>query len=147
MNQKEDMRPPKAVRYAGILGILEGVAGLIYAAAQIIHQAVSGPVSDIVVEKEGSKTLVEGFMGYGTAAFLIIIFGAVAVAGYFMYKGRAWGRGPVTMLQMFCFVFAYYLWGAGQYIALVVVLIIGFIGLGLVFNRQAVEWAASKYRR
>ncbi|MDO4910248.1 MAG: hypothetical protein Q3972_00705 [Corynebacterium sp.] len=137
--------PPRTVRLAGILGMAQGGVGILYAIAQIVHQAMNGPVSDVVVEDSAWSGLVTGGMGYGTAAFFLIIFGTVALAGFFLYRGKRWGRGPVVMIQFFSFVIAYYLYDAGQLLAIIPVMIIGLIGLGLLMNREAVEWAAGSY--
>ncbi|MDO4908665.1 MAG: hypothetical protein Q3962_02275 [Corynebacterium sp.] len=137
--------PPAPVRYAGILGMLEGLVGIIYAIAQVIHQATHGPVSDLVVENGGSASFIQGGLGYANAIFLIIIFGAVGLGGLFLFRGKRWGRGPVFCANLFAFVLAYFLYGAGQYIIMVIAIIVGLIGLGFLLNKQAVSWAAARY--
>lgn len=119
-------QPPMVVRYAGIYGIIQGVVGVIYGLVLVIREA--GGVHD------------PGISGYATAAWFLILFGAIVVCGIFLYRGRAWGRGPIVMLQICLMPVAYYMFTSGRPELAVPTILILVLGLVLLFNPTAVNW-------
>ena len=90
--------PPEPVRWAGVLGIGESLAGIAYAVFLVVYNAFFSHDVGAVFSEQGRGPL----LGYGTAVFFFVIFGVVAFAGVNMLRGKRWGRGPVIMLQMCC---------------------------------------------
>lgn len=83
--------------------------------------------------------------GYGTALWFIVIFGGVGVAGWGLTRGKRWGRAPVAMLNMLLLPVAWYMYSSSRPELAIPTVIIALIGLVLLFNPAAVNWAASKY--
>ncbi|AWT25612.1 MULTISPECIES: hypothetical protein [Corynebacterium] len=135
-NSAGESRPlvlPPSVRYAGWLGIIEGAVGLAVAVVMIVRE-LNG------FHDEGAK-----ISGYGTALWFIIFGGVVAVAGWFLKDGRRWGRGPVAMVSMILVLVSYYMFTSGRPELGVPTVLVGLVGLALLFNPSAVEWAARRY--
>lgn len=126
---------PPSVRYAGWLGMIEGGIGLIIAIVLIAREANG-------FHDEAAK-----ISGYGTALWFVIFGGVVAAAGWFLRDGRRWGRGPVAMTNMILVLVSYYMFTSGRPELGIPTVIIGLIGIALMFNPSAVEWAAKRYTR
>lgn len=126
-------QPPTVVRSAGILGMIQGLAGLVFAAVLIVREA------------RGFHDPAAVISGYGTALWFILIFGAVLLAGFFLYSGRRWGRGPVVMLQLCLLGVAYYMFTSDRLELAIPTAIMAIAGLVLLFNTAAVHWAATGY--
>ncbi|MBC2682083.1 hypothetical protein [Corynebacterium anserum] len=125
--------PPPAVKLAGILGLIQGGAGIGFGIILIIREANGFHDPGAVIS------------GYGTAAWFLFFFGAVALAGYFLSTGRKWGRGPVVMLQLCLLGVAYYMFTSGRPDLGVPTALMAALGLILLFSPQAVDWAATRY--
>ncbi|WP_312096996.1 hypothetical protein [Corynebacterium dentalis] len=124
---------PPVVRYAGILGMLQGVAGLAFAAFLVFREATGFHDPGAVIS------------GYGTAVWFVIIFGAVLIAGWFLFSGKKWGRGPVVMLQLCLLGVTYYMFTSGRPELGIPTGVMCVVGLALLFNPVAVHWAATRY--
>ena len=133
--------PPEPVRWAGMLGIGESLAGIAYAVFLVVYNAFFSHDVGAVFSEQGRGPL----LGYGTAFFFFVIFGVVAFAGVNMLRGKRWGRGPVIMLQMLLLPIAYYIFSAGQWLWAIPVGVIALVGLGLSFHRRSLAWAAQTY--
>ena len=127
--------PPAVVRYAGVLGMLQGLAGLAFAGLLIFREANGFHDPGAVIS------------GYGTAAWFVVIFGAVLVAGWFLYNGRKWGRGPVVMLQLCLLPVSYYMFTSSRLELALPTALMAALGLFLLFNPAAVHWAATRYEQ
>ncbi len=133
--------PPEPVRWAGVLGIGESLAGIAYAVFLVVYNAFFSHDVGAVFSEQGRGPL----LGYGTAVFFFVIFGVVAFAGVNMLRGKRWGRGPVIMLQMLLLPIAYYIFSAGQWLWAIPVGVIALVGLGLSFHPRSLAWAAQTY--
>lgn len=125
--------PPTPVRWAGVLGMLQGVMGVAFAIVLIVREANGFHDPGAVIS------------GYGTAAWFIFFFGAILIAGFFLFTGRKWGRGPVVMLQLCLLGVSYYMFTSGRPELGTPTAIMALAGLILLFNPRAVDWAATNY--
>lgn len=128
-----DSRPPASVRWAGMLGMAQGAVGILFGVLLVVREAQG-------FHDPGAK-----ISGYGTAAWFFAIFGAVAAAGWFLFRGKGWGRGPVAMLQMILLLISYYMFTSGRPELGVPTALLSIVGLVLLFNPQAVAWAATRH--
>ncbi|WP_297004302.1 hypothetical protein [uncultured Corynebacterium sp.] len=124
---------PRSIRVAGWLGLAEGGVGLIIAVVMIVRELNGVHDDDVVIS------------GYGTAAWFIIFGGVVALAGWFLRNGRRWGRGPVAMTNMILVLVSVYMFSSGRIDLGLPTVLVGVVGLGLLFNADAVDWAARRY--
>lgn len=115
--------------------------GLAYAILLIVRDASGERDSSLVYETADANTHV----GFGTAFFFILIFGATLAGGILMIRGAKWGRGPTIMLQMILLLNCYFMVQAGQWLLAAAVAISCVIGLAMLFSGPAVAWAAERY--
>lgn len=115
--------------------------GLAYAVF-LIFREITGQHDYGTVTSDGSGSL---FVGYGTAAFFIVVFGTVAAAGLALRRGRRWGRGPVVILQMLLLPVSWYILSAGLIVPALVVAACALFGLYLTFNGRSLSWAAGVF--
>ncbi|WKD61784.1 hypothetical protein CCICO_08880 [Corynebacterium ciconiae DSM 44920] len=132
---------PAPIRWAAILGGIEGLAGIGYGLFLIIRDVLGYRDDSAVFEDELRADL----LGFGTGVVFLIFFGAVFAAAIVLARGKRWGRAPILMLNMLLIPIAFYIHGGGHTPLAIAVGIVGFIGLGLLFNGVAVRWAASQY--
>ncbi|MFC2668036.1 MAG: hypothetical protein ACFN1A_03220 [Corynebacterium matruchotii] len=137
----EKLRPPAVVRWAAIIAIIQSAIGLGFAIILIVREATGQTDPNLVYESAHANR----WVGYGTAVFFIIIFGAVAAGAMMMFTARRWGRGPVIMLELFLLVAATYMFNAQQYSLSLATAASALLGLGLLFNPRAISWAAQHY--
>ncbi|MGJ0184536.1 hypothetical protein [Corynebacterium glyciniphilum] len=135
---------PPSVRWAGWIGMAEGIAGLAFAVYLVIG-AVRGD-EDTTAQFAGAGAESIGY-GWGTAAWFGFFGGVIAVAGWCLSTGRRWGRGPVAMLQLFLVLISVYMFSSGRPELGAPTAALGVVGLALMFNPSAVEWAARRYGR
>lgn len=135
------MTLPSTVKWAGYVGLIEGAVGLIAAIVMVIQTARGHGDGDAKVE----GVLASWGSGYGTALWFVIIFGAVAAAGWALTRGKRWGRAPVAMLNMLLLPVAWYMFSSSRPDLGTPTLLVSLVGLGLIFNPAAVSWAASRY--
>jgi hypothetical protein len=132
---------PSTVKWGGIIGIVQSCIGIAYACVLIFRELTGQHDPSIVYETDNANT----WVGYGTAVFFLIVFGAVITGCITMMRGRKWGRGPVIMLNMILLLITYYIFSAGQVFWAVVVGISALACLGLLFSPRSLHWAASNY--
>lgn len=132
---------PRTVKWAGFVGILQGALGIIAALVMIIQTAQGASAGDAEIH----GIFGAGVSGYGTAAWFIIIFGAVLAAGIGLTQGKRWGRAPVAMMSMLLLPVAWYMYSSGRIELAIPTTLIGLIGLVFLFNKEAISWAATKY--
>ncbi|WP_439099010.1 hypothetical protein, partial [Corynebacterium heidelbergense] len=126
--------PPPPVRWAGILGMLEGLAGVLFGIFLVIREAQG-------FHDPGAK-----ISGYGTALWFFFVCGAVLAAGVFLYRGSFWGRGPIVFFQLCLLGVAYYMFRSGALHLGVPTALFAIVGLGLLFNPRSVDWAATRHK-
>lgn len=124
--------------------MLEGGVALAFALYLILWEASDHADSGAVIVGSGSEKW--GY-GYGTAIWFIVMGGVIAVAGWFLRTGRRWGRGPVVLANMLLVLVSYYMFTSGRPELGVPTVIVGLVGLGLLFNPTSVDWAARRYDR
>lgn len=124
---------PPSIRYAGWLGLVEGLVGVIVGVIMVVRE-LNG------FHDEGAE-----ISGYGTALWFFIFGGIIALAGWFLKDGRRWGRGPVVMTNLIFILISYYMFTSGRPELGIPTALVGLVGLGLLFNASAVEWAARRY--
>ncbi|MGB3444273.1 MAG: hypothetical protein WBA97_36500 [Actinophytocola sp.] len=121
---------PKTVRGAGLLVVLQGLVGVVFAVALLIR-ALSGA--------ETISNL------YGQAAYFVVLGGAVLGCGVALFLGKRGVRGPITVIQILLLGVAWYAIGPsdrpgyGIPVAAVSVLV-----LSLLFNVKARVWAEDR---
>jgi hypothetical protein len=121
---------PKTVRGAGLVVVLQGLAGVVFAVALLIR-ALSG------AETVGNL--------YGEAAYFAVLGGAVLGCGVALFLGRRGVRGPITVIEILLLGVAWYAMGPsdrpeyGLPVAGLSVLV-----LYLLFNEKARVWAEDR---
>ena len=121
---------PKTVRGAGLLVVLQGLVGVVFAVALLI-KAFSG------AETIGNL--------YGEAAYFAVLGGAVLGCGIALFLGKRGVRSPVTVIQILLLGVAWYAFGPsdrpeyGLPVAALSVLV-----LYLLYNVRAREWAEDR---
>ena len=123
--------PPAAVRRAGAVVALEGIAGLVVAVVLVVRGLV-GADQHIV-------------SGYGTAAWFAIVGGGVLTSGWALWTGRRWGRGPAVFAQLLLLPVAWYIAvGSHQWLYGVPIGAVALAALALLFSPSALQWAAGQ---
>ncbi|MGB3301828.1 hypothetical protein [Gordonia sp. (in: high G+C Gram-positive bacteria)] len=118
---------PSTLRWAGFATAAQGALGLIVAVVLIVREAAGHHEAAI--------------SGYGTAAWFIVIGGAVAAGGMALTRGKRWGRGLSLMAQILLLPVAYTLiTGSGLPQVGVPVAIIALAILALLFAPASVTW-------
>jgi hypothetical protein len=121
--------PPSTVRGAGLIVVLQGVAGLAVAAVLLVRR-IAGADQHAV-------------NGLGTAAWFLLVGGAVLAGGWALVTGRRWGRGLAVFTQLLLLPIAWYLTGGSNQPAFGIPLgIVALTALVLLFTPAAVRWAA-----
>jgi hypothetical protein len=121
---------PKTVRGAGLLVVLQGLAGVAFAVALLIRAF------------SGERTI--GNL-YGEAAYFAVLGGAVLGCGVALFLGRRGVRGPVTVIEILLLGVAWYATGPsgrpgyGIPVAVLCVLV-----LYLLYNAGARVWAEDR---
>ena len=121
---------PTTVRGAGLLVVLQGLVGVVFAVALLVR-AFSG------AETIGNL--------YGEAAYFAVLGGAVLGCGVALFLGKRGVRGPITVIEILLLGVAWYAIGPsdrpeyGIPVAAVSVLV-----LYLLFNVKARVWAEDR---
>jgi hypothetical protein len=117
---------PAAVRVAGVLTALQGLAGIAFAVALVVR-AFGGAEST-------GKVL-------GEAGYFVVLCGGVLAAGIALVLGRRWARTPSIVVQLLLLGVAWYMYGPsgrqliGSLIGLYVVVVIA-----LLFTNPVRRW-------
>lgn len=109
-------------------------------------QGIAGVLAAVVYVVTGIRGGDEpGLNMFGTAAYFVIIGGAVLAAGRALWTGRRWGRGVAVFAQLLLLPVAWYLAvGSGQWIYGIGVAIVALITLVLLFSPSAVQWLSAQ---
>lgn len=119
---------PPVVRGSGVVVLLEGVAGLLFAVALVI----------------GGIRGADAKVAYGTAGWFLLAGAAVTAAGWALWRGRRWGRGLAVFVQLLLLLGAAYpmLSGSHRPEFGIPVGVVALLTLGLLFSPQTLSWAA-----
>ena len=123
------MTRPPAVRYAGALVAVEGVAALVMCVVLVIR-GLSGADQSIV-------------SGYGTALWFLLIGSGVVTGGWALISGRRWGRGIAVPTNLLLLPVAWYVFSSHHQVYGVLVAALAVLVLALMFSPPAVQWVAS----
>jgi hypothetical protein len=125
---------PPAVRGAGWIVVLQGVAALVVAAVLVVR-GLAGADQHVV-------------NGLGTAVWFAVVGGAVLAAGYALIGGKRWGRGLGVFTQLLLLPVAWYLAVGSHQPAFGIPLgIVALTVLVSLFSPAAVRWAAGGDQR
>jgi len=125
---------PSAVRGAGFIVAVQGVAALVVAAALAVR-GFAGADQHVV-------------NGLGTAIWFVLVGGAVLAAGRALVVGKRWGRGLGVLTQLLLLPVAWYLAVGSHQPAFGIPLgIVALTALILLFSPAAVRWAAGGDQR
>ena len=125
---------PAAVRGAGLLVVVQGVAALVLAAVLVVR-GIAGADQRVV-------------NGVGTAVFFVLVGAVVLAAGRALMVGKRWGRGLAVITQLLLLPVAWYLTvdshrpGFGIPAGVVALAV-----LGLLFSPAGLRWAAGGDQR
>jgi peptidoglycan/LPS O-acetylase OafA/YrhL len=123
------IRLPAAVRRAGVVVALEGVAALVVA------------VVLVVLGFSGGNPRV----AFGTAGWFVLVGGGVLAAGLALWTGRRWGRGLAVLAQLLLLPVAWYMAvGSHRPEFGVPVALVALGALVLLFSPSALRWAAGQ---
>jgi glucose dehydrogenase len=118
---------PATVRRAAVLVAIEGIAGMLAAVVYVVSGIRGGDEP--------------GLNMFGTAAYFVIIGGAVLAAAWALWTGRRWGRGVAVFAQLLLLPVAWYLAvGSGQWIYGIGVAVVALVALVQLFSPSAVQW-------
>ncbi|MFC9787755.1 hypothetical protein [Rhodococcus sp. NPDC127528] len=124
--------PPTTVRVAGVLVALEGAVAVGYAVFLVIR---------VLLGYDQSVA-----SGYGTAAWLVILGGAVLAAGLALFLGRRWGRTIAVVAQLLLLPFVWsLLTGSHQPLLGVAFGVVVVPALVLLFSTPTSRWMAQAY--
>ncbi|WP_067817527.1 hypothetical protein [Nocardia inohanensis] len=122
---------PGTVRGAGALVALEGAVGLIVAIVLLIR-AIGGADQHVV-------------NGYGTAAYLAILAGAVLAAGIGLLRGKRWPRAIGVLANLLLVPVAWYMLTSSQPLFGVPLGLVAIAALVLLFAPASNRWMAAGY--
>lgn len=124
---------PAAVRGAGLLVVVQGLAALVVAVVLLVR-GVAGADQRVV-------------NGLGTAAFFVLVGAVVLAAGRALAVGKRWGRGLAVITQMLLLPVAWYLTVDSQRPGFGIPAgVVALTVLGLLFSPAGVRWAAGDQR-
>lgn len=135
---------PSGIIRVGYLAMVQGAIGIALGIWAAVHQMMAGSNTGLEIA-DPAKEGIMSTIGYGTAVFLLIVFGAIAAGGWALTTGRRWGRAPVVMMELFTLPIAYYMIKAGHPLWALPVGVSGLVGLAWLFNGRSVEWAAKGF--
>jgi hypothetical protein len=117
---------PAAVRVAGVLTALQGLAGLAFAVALVVR-AFGGAEST-------GKVL-------GEAAYFAVLCAGVLAAGIGLVLGRRWARTPSIVVQLLLLGVAWYMYGpSGQQLIGSLIGIYSVVAVVLLFTNPVRRW-------
>jgi hypothetical protein len=117
---------PMAVRVAGVMTALQGLAGLAFAVALVVR-AFSGAEST-------GKVL-------GEAGYFAVVCAGVLSAGVGLVLGRRWARSPSIVVQLLLLGVAWYVYGpSGQQLVGSLIGIYVVVVIALLFTNPVRRW-------
>lgn len=119
------------MRAAGALVALEGAVGVVVAIVLLLR-AATGADQHVV-------------NGYATAAWLIILAGAVLAAGIGLLRGKRWGRSIAVIAQLLLLPPSWYMLTSHQAGYGIPLGVVAIIAVGLLFAPASVRWMAAGY--
>lgn len=120
---------PTAVRRAGLIVVVQGVAALVVAVVLVVR-GIAGADQHVA-------------NGLATAGWFVLVGAGVIAAGRALIVGRRWGRGLAVITQLLLLPVAWYLaMGSHQPGFGIPAGVVALIVLGLLFSPAAVRWAA-----
>ncbi|MEU0541859.1 hypothetical protein [Nocardia sp. NPDC005978] len=119
------------MRAAGALVTVQGAVGVIVALVLILR-AATGADQHVV-------------NGYATAAWLIILAGAVLAAGLGLLRGQRWGRSIAVIAQLLLLPPAWYMLTSHQPGYGIPLGISAIVALGLLMAPASSQWMAAGY--
>ena len=120
---------PAAVRGAGLIVAVQGVAALVVAAVLVVR-GVAGADQRVV-------------NGLGTAVWFVLVGSVVLAAGRALMLGKRWGRGLAVVTELLLLPVAWYLAvGSHQPAFGIPVGVVALTVLILLFSPAAGRWAA-----
>ena len=120
---------PGAVRGAGLIVAVQGVAALVMAAVLVVR-GIAGADQRVV-------------NGLGTAVWFVLVGGVVLAAGRALVVGKRWGRGLAVVTQLLLLPVAWYLTVGSHRPAFGIPAgVVALTALILLFSPAAVRWAA-----
>lgn len=122
---------PGTVKAAGALVALEGAAGVIVAIVLTVR-AATGSDQHVV-------------NGYGTAAWLAILAGAVLAAGIGLLRGKRWGRAIAVIANLLLLPPAWYMITSHQPGFGIPLGVLALAALVLLFAPASSQWMAAGY--
>ena len=124
---------PRTVRIAGVLTILQAVAGLVFVVALLIRSTAA--------DLGGVGTL-DRSSTYGEAGYFGVLSLAVLAAGVGLFRGKHWSRTPALLLQLLLLGAAWYALGpSGQPLIGFAIGVPAIAVLCFMFNREGRAWA------
>ncbi|MFD4182992.1 hypothetical protein [Rhodococcus sp. NPDC058514] len=130
--QSSRPRPPATIRWAGALVTLQGAVAVGIALVLVIRGLLG---------HDQTAT-----SGYGTAAWFVILGGAVLAAGIALITGRRWGRTIAVLAQLLLLPVAWSLLTASHQTAYGVLLgAVVIAALVLLFSSPSSRWMADEY--
>lgn len=122
------VRSPAAVRGAGLIVAVQGVAALVVAAVLVVC-GLAGADQRVV-------------NGLGTGIWFALVGGGVLAAGCALVAGQRWGRGLGVFTQLLLLPVAWYLAvGSNQLTFGIPLGVVALTALLLLFSPAAVRWA------
>ncbi|WP_018296156.1 hypothetical protein [Corynebacterium lubricantis] len=131
---------PATVKWAAIISLVQMVAAFIYAGLQIYWEASGTQHSSLESASQNTQ-----YVGYGTAIFIILVFGAMGAAAYSMLSGKVWGRGLIVLMQFILLGVAYFMFSGGAILLAIATGLSALVALVMLFNPRSTEWVASRY--
>jgi peptidoglycan/LPS O-acetylase OafA/YrhL len=120
---------PPAVRGAGLIVAVQGVAALVVAVLLVVR-GIAGADQRVA-------------NGLGTAVWFVLVGGVVLAAGRALMLGKRWGRGLAVVTQLLLLPVAWYLAvGSHQAAFGIPAGVVALTVLILLFTPAAVRWAA-----
>ncbi|MHA2788284.1 hypothetical protein ACXZ66_03910 [Corynebacterium sp. S7] len=131
---------PAPLKWAAIISLVQMVAAFIYAGMQIYWEIAGTEQSSVESASPNAQ-----YVGYGTAIFIILVFGGMGVAAVAMLKGKVRGRGLIVLMQFILLGVAYFMITGGAMALGIVTGLSAIITLIMLFNPRSTEWVASHY--
>jgi peptidoglycan/LPS O-acetylase OafA/YrhL len=120
---------PSAVRVAGLVVAMQGVAALVMAAVLVVR-GIAGADQRVV-------------NGLGTAIWFALVGAVVVAAGRALLVGKRWGRGLAVVTELLLLPVAWYLAVGSHRPAFgIPVAVVALATLALLFSPAALRWAA-----